>query len=143
LDLARRLPGEGSHVFEGTRVLSYEHGAPCTVAVEGGEFTANDVVIATNFPIGDKALYSFRMKPMRSYVISMLVPSGMYGGLESSMLLSTGSGHSVRTQPAEGGTALLLGGEGHVTGEGGNTSGRYLRLEEWARAQFGEHPVEY
>ena len=59
------------------------------------------------------------------------------------MLLSTGSGHSVRTQPAEGGTALLLGGEGHVTGEGGNTSERYLRLEEWARAQFGEHPVEY
>ena len=77
LDLARRLPGEGSHVFEGTRVLSYEHGAPCTVAVEGGEVTANDVVIATNFPIGDKALYSFRMKPMRSYVIGMLVPEGM------------------------------------------------------------------
>lgn len=143
LALARRLPGDGSHVFERTRVLSYEPGEPCTVTVDGGQVTATDVVIATNFPIGDKALYSFRMKPMRSYVLSMLVPQGMYGGLESSMLLGTSPGHSVRTQPAEGGTALLLGGEGHVTGEGGDTSERYRRLESWARARFGEHPVEY
>jgi len=44
---------------------------------------------------------------------------------------------SIRTAPSEGGRLLLLGGEGHKTGEEPDTEGRYRNLEEFAREAFG------
>lgn len=143
LALARRVPTGGSHLLEHSRVLSYEPGSPSKVVTAGGEVIASDVIVATNFPIGDKALYSFRMKPMRSYVLGMRLPAGLYPDLTDSMLLGTSPGNSVRTQEDGNGTVLLLGGEGHVTGEGGSTAQRYLRLASWANERFGEHEVEF
>lgn len=143
LALAEQLPGDGSHLFEESRVLEYKPGDPCTVTTQNGTVTARDVIIASHYPIGDKALYSLRMTPKRSYVLGVRPADGVPDGLEDGMLYGTTPGHSVRTQPTDGGTLLLLGGEGHTTGEGGSTAERYLRLEEWARQWFGEHEVVY
>lgn len=143
LALASRVPTGDSHLFEQSRVLSYEPGSPSKVVTASGEVIAKDVILATNFPIGDKALYSFRMKPMRSYVLGVRLPAGLYPELKDSMLLGTSPGNSVRTQEDGDGTVLLLGGEGHVTGEGGSTTERYLRLERWATERFGGHEVEF
>jgi hypothetical protein len=42
----------------------------------------------------------------------------------------------VRATPFDGGELLIVGGEGHKTGTGGDTNERYARLEAWARERF-------
>src|SRR5690606_9446351 len=77
LALAAQLPGDGSHVFEGSRVLEYRHGEPCRVTTSGGTVRARDVIVASHYPIGDKALYAFRMTPHRSYVLGVRPAAGL------------------------------------------------------------------
>ena len=57
LALAATIPGDGSHVFEGSRVHSVKHGEPCVVVAEQGRVRARDVVIATHLPILDRGLF--------------------------------------------------------------------------------------
>ena len=60
------------------------------------------------------------------------------------MFLSTESpSHSVRSTPHDGGELLIVGGESHKTGTGGDTTERYARLEDWARERFDVESVEY
>ena len=49
----------------------------------------------------------------------------------------------MRTHPADGGDLLLVGGEGHKAGEGGDTVARYQRIEQWAGQRFAVQSVEY
>jgi len=49
----------------------------------------------------------------------------------------------VRATPFDGGELLIVGGEGHKTGTGGDTTERYARLESWARERFDVESVEY
>jgi glycine/D-amino acid oxidase-like deaminating enzyme/nitrite reductase/ring-hydroxylating ferredoxin subunit len=143
LALARQLPGEGCHIFENTRTLDVDDGEPCTVTTEHGALTASAVITATNFPFGDKGLYSARLVPHRSYVLGLQLPEPLPAGLLGGMFISSEATRSVRTQPTAGGDLLLVGGEGHRAGEGGDTAARYLRLEEWALERFGPHRVVY
>jgi Rieske Fe-S protein len=60
------------------------------------------------------------------------------------MLISAGSPtRSVRAVPVEGDDLLLVGGEGHRTGAGGDTERRYARLEAFAREHWDVQSVEY
>jgi len=60
------------------------------------------------------------------------------------MYVSTGTPHnSIRNNPYEGGEIVMLGGEHHKTGQGGDTRERYQKLEEWARANFDVASVEF
>ncbi|HEX8291258.1 MAG TPA: FAD-dependent oxidoreductase [Pyrinomonadaceae bacterium] len=140
LALAERIPGGGSHVFEGTRAFDIEDGEPCAVKTSGGTVRARSVVVATHFPYYDPNIYFAAMYPTRSYVLGCRlngpVPQGMY--------VSTGTPHnSVRNNPYDGGEIVMLGGEHHKTGQGGDTRERYQRLEEWARANFDVASVEF
>ncbi len=140
LALAEKLPGEGSHVFEGTRALEIEDNDPCRVKTSRGTITAKSVIITTHFPFQDPNIYFAAMHPMRSYVLGCrlqgAVPQGMY--------VSTGTPHnSIRNNPYEGGEIVMLGGEHHKTGQGGDMSDHYRRLEEWARANFDVQSVEF
>ncbi|MDQ3920248.1 MAG: FAD-dependent oxidoreductase [Acidobacteriota bacterium] len=140
LALAERVAGGGSHVFEETRALDVEEGDTCTVKTSRGTIRAKSVVFATHFPYQDPNVYFAAMHPVRSYVLGCRlngpVPQGMY--------VSVGTPHhSVRNNPYEGGEIVMLGGEHHKTGQGGDTSDHYLRLEEWARANFDVHSVEF
>ena len=38
---------------------------------------------------------------------------------------------------------LIVGGESHKTGQGGDTMARYRRIEAWARERFDVESVEY
>ena len=51
LPLLESIPGDGSFVFENTRVTEVHDGAPCVVETETGEITAADVVMATHVPL--------------------------------------------------------------------------------------------
>lgn len=139
LALAQDIPGEGSYIFENTRVLSYSDDEPCVVKTDQGTIKAHDVIVATHFPLNDKALYATRLRAHRSYVLaarlSEPVPQGMF--------ITPDSSHTMRYQPTAVGDFLLVGGEGHPVGEGGDTVARYQRIEQWARTHFAVDDIVY
>jgi glycine/D-amino acid oxidase-like deaminating enzyme/nitrite reductase/ring-hydroxylating ferredoxin subunit len=139
LALAQDIPGVGSHIFEETRVLDISEGEPCQITTDRGTLTARDVIIASHFPIHDKGFYFARMSPHRSYVLAVRLE----GSVPAGMFISTEPTHSMRSQPVADGELFFVGGEGHKTGQGGDTVARYLRLEQWARERFAVKSVEY
>jgi glycine/D-amino acid oxidase-like deaminating enzyme/nitrite reductase/ring-hydroxylating ferredoxin subunit len=133
LALAQLIPGNGSYLFEGTAAVDVKEGNPCQVTTDRGVITATDVVMCTHFPFYDNALYFGRMEPFRSYLMAVTLdgpaPEGMY--------LSTDLQQTLRRHRlADGQELLLVGGEGHKTGHGGDTVERYARIEAWARSIF-------
>ncbi len=137
--LALGIPGEGSHVFEHTRVFKVDGGKPCTVHTKKGNLHARSVILASHYPLSDKALFALRLIPNQSYVIAVRLaspaPRGTY--------IDAATSHSLRMHPVTDGELLLVGGEGHRVGEGGDTVDQYRKLEAWARERFDVKAVEY
>jgi nitrite reductase/ring-hydroxylating ferredoxin subunit len=126
------VDGEGSKVFEKTRALRVEAGNPCRVEIEGGAVTAQQVVVATHYPLLDRSLFFARLEALRSYCVAARTE----GPLPLGMSISAGSTtRSIRSY----GDLLIVGGEGHRAGAREATPERYRRLEEfvgrhWANA---------
>ena len=139
LALADGLVDGGSHVFERTRALGVQDGDPCRVRTETGTVIAKHVVVATHYPFLDRGLFFPRLSPMRSYAIAVRTsgarPEGMY-------LSTDGASHSIRSVPVGDDELVIVGGEGHKTGQA-EAGASYQRLEEWARERFGAESVEY
>jgi glycine/D-amino acid oxidase-like deaminating enzyme/nitrite reductase/ring-hydroxylating ferredoxin subunit len=140
LALAALIPGEGSHVFEHTRATGVDDGKPCRVETTGAPLTAGAVVVATHFPMLDRGAYFARIHPERSYALGIRVrgetPQGMYISAEEPT-------RSIRSHPLPDGEILIVGGEGHKTGQGGDTAERYRALERFAREHWDVESVEY
>ena len=141
LPVADWIAGDGSHVCERARVSAVNDGDPCRVETEdGGVVLAREVVIATHYPTLDRGGFFARLSAERSYALGLRVR----GPVPRGMFLSTESpSHSVRSTPHDGGELLIVGGESHKTGTGGDTTERYARLEAWARERFDVESVEY
>ncbi|MFN3652335.1 MAG: FAD-dependent oxidoreductase [Armatimonadota bacterium] len=139
LALAEGIREAGGRIFEQTRALDLTEGEPCTVETDRGTLSAREVIIATHFPSIDRALYFSRLAPYRSYVLAVRldgpVPEGMFLGEDTFF--------SLRPHPGPQGELLLIGGEKHKAGQGGDTIARYRRVEEWARERFPVASVEY
>ena len=113
----------------------------------GGNVTAAQVVVATHYPFLDRSLAFARVHPQRSYAIACRIagspPEGMFISADSptrsirSVPLDTGA------QGAGGEELLLVGGEGHRPGAGGDTELRYARLEAFARAHWDVRSVDF
>lgn len=141
LHLAYNLPGNGSYIFENTRVEKVEEGTPCQVVTDRGVLTAQDVIVATNLPILDQGLFFAKTRPQRSYIVGAEIdpakaPQGMYIG-------SSKKAHSIRTTPFNGKLLLLVGGEGHKVGTVTETEEKYQSLENYARDRFGIDSFAY
>src|SRR5688500_7110522 len=140
LALAALIPGDGSHVFEHTRATGVSEGKPCRVETTGPPLTAASVVVATHFPFLDRGLYFARIHPERSYALGLRVrgevPQGMYISADQPT-------RSIRSHPVPDGEILIVGGEGHKTGQGGDTLERYRSLERFAREHWDVESVEY
>ena len=65
--LAQTIPGEGSHVFENSRVTDWD---PRRIATERGTVRARHVVMATNLPLGQVGMYYATNYPMAEPVIA-------------------------------------------------------------------------
>jgi Rieske Fe-S protein len=102
--------------------------------------TADDVVLATHFPIRDDAFYFARLRPKRSYVLAATLnedpPAGMYYKPYDPYF-------SVRPYSAGGENMVLVGGQNHRTGEGGSSKQCYERLETQARDRFDVDSIDY
>ncbi len=141
MGLAQAIPGDGSHLFEMTRALDVdETGDRLVVHTEAGTVEAAEVVLATLLPFVDLGGFFAKAHPVRSYALAVRidgeVPDGMYLGADSPT-------RSVRPLPLDGGTGLILGGESHKVGQGGDTEQYYQSLESWARANFPIRSVDY
>jgi len=138
--LVDALGAGGCRIFEGSRAVEVDGGDPCMVKTPGGRVTAGKVVIATHYPFLDRSLAFARVHPERSYAILCRIA----GAPPEGMLISAGSPtRSVRAVPVEGDELLLVGGEGHRTGTGGDTEERYRRLEAFAREHWDVRSVDY
>ncbi|MDD4658711.1 MAG: FAD-dependent oxidoreductase [Eubacteriales bacterium] len=141
LALAQAIPGEGCELYENTKVLGIEEGSINTISTDRGKnIRADKVVLATHFPIHDAlGFYFARMYAERSYILGVRaegkLPEGMFISAES-------SGHSLRTQAAEEGELLLVGGEHHKTGAG-EEEPHYQKLIEFARSNFAVSDIPY
>ncbi len=131
---------DGASLYEETRVTDLEPGRRPSVRTRAGTVQAGRIVLATGFPILDRAGYFARMHPKRSYVLGLRLdgrpPEGMY-------YRSGEPYRSVRTHRDDDGDLLLVGGENHKTGQGGSTIERYRRLLGWARERFPVESVDY
>jgi len=136
LHVAGNIPGDGSAIYERSRVLGVDEGAPGRVTTEGGVVVADHVVIATHYPILDRALLFSRLEPHRDVVVAGPIeaaraPRGMYISTERVI-------HSVRSAPYDDGQRLLIvTGEQWKPGHESDVSGRYRALAEWAQQHFG------
>jgi glycine/D-amino acid oxidase-like deaminating enzyme/nitrite reductase/ring-hydroxylating ferredoxin subunit len=140
LGLARLLHEAGGEIFEETRVHQVHDGEPCRADTEGGEVTADHVVVATLMPFLDRGLFFARAFASRSYVLTARIadapPEGMFINASSPI-------RSIRTQPHDGGELLMVGGEGHHVGSGKAQPERWEKLAEFARSHWQVEAFEH
>ncbi len=131
--LVEQVRSHGGTVSQGHRVRRVSlRGTPVAHLDDGSQLRAEQLVLATGTPILDRGLYFAKLEPQRSYGLAFdgaEVPEGMY--------LSAGSdSRSVRDAPRASGTALLVGGSGHVVGRTGSELEHVDRLREWTASHF-------
>ena len=140
LALAGALPGGDCAVYEHSHAVEVDTDEDCLVKTPGARVRAGHVVVATHYPFLDRTLAFARVHPERSYAVACRIagdpPAGMFISADSPT-------RSVRAVPVGGEELLLVGGEGHRTGTGGDTEERYRRLEDFAREHWDVESVEY
>jgi Rieske Fe-S protein len=107
------------------------------VIAQGGTVRAADVVAASHFPFVDKGAFFALMEPYMSYVLGLSVADSLSEDMFDS------EQHYLRLHPGPKGAILMVGGEGHKTGQAEKTSEQYLALERWARERFQVRSIDY
>ncbi|MGW2176013.1 FAD-dependent oxidoreductase [Streptomyces sp. NPDC005047] len=140
LALAADLEAHGGLIFEGTPVHGLDEGTPCRVSTGTGfTVTARDVVVATHYPVFDRALLFARLSPRRELVVAGSVEADR--DVDGMFITPEDNTRSVRTAPLDGADAdpgrrlLVVTGE-HFTPGTGDTRERFARLSAWAREHF-------
>lgn len=142
LGLIEDFVAHGGLVFEQTRITGLDEGEPCTVTAENGRtITAADVVVATHYPVFDRALMFTRLEVVRDLVVAAAIPeSDDPGGMYITEEQNT---RSVRTAPYRDGSRLLI-----VTGEQftpgtAEIADRFATLVAWTQERFPSAEVVY
>ncbi|WP_031056037.1 FAD-dependent oxidoreductase [Streptomyces ochraceiscleroticus] len=142
LALAEDLREHGGQVYERTRATGLHEGAPCRVTTEtGATVTSREVVVATHYPVFDRALLFTRLSPRRELVVAAPIEAdrdvqGMYITEEEGK-------RSVRTAPYGTDRRLLVvTGEQFPPGTGDAVAG-FRRLAEWTQRHFPGTDVAY
>ncbi|GGC11793.1 iron-sulfur-binding protein [Novosphingobium endophyticum] len=131
--LAATLPGEGSHVFEQSRVLDWDSSRVVTAK---GAIKAGHVVMATQLPLGQTGAYYARNYPHMHPVIAGQadpgrVPEGMYISVEQPR-------HSLRShRTADGRPFLIFTGPSYKPGHADEARKAFAEIEGFARDHFG------
>lgn len=135
LGLADDLRRRGGAVYEGTRVVGLRKGGPCVLTTDRGvSVRAGDVVIATHYPVFDRALLFTRLSPRRELVVAATIdedraPRDMYITQEQAT-------RSVRSAPYGAGKRLLIVTGEHFTPGTADVEERFARLTDWADDRF-------
>ncbi|MFC4736361.1 FAD-dependent oxidoreductase [Bacillus daqingensis] len=141
--LLRYLEVENMPVFEQSRAVDIKRGKRPQVLMENGSVVmADHVVMATHYPFKDlQALFVARLHVERSYSVAFRLntkaPEGMYLNVESPK-------RSIRRAfDTDGRELLLIGGEGHTSGQKVNTLENYKKLHQFGLDHFDTAAVPY
>jgi hypothetical protein len=110
----------------------------------GNVVTALDVVVATHYPVFDRALLFARLVPRRELVVAAVIPAQRHP--RGIFITQEENTRSVRTAPFGNGQRLLI-----VTGETfkpgapdpASVSERFEHLAVWARERFAVGQIGY
>ncbi|MGB3733865.1 MAG: FAD-dependent oxidoreductase [Ilumatobacter sp.] len=140
--LVADLVDGGHHVVGGVRAIGVDRTKRgVVVRTSAGNIAAEHAVVTTGLPFLDRGTFFARSEPQSSYVLACEVESmpepGMY-------LAADAVKRSLRSATTADGTeVLLVGGEGHKTGQGGDTEQRYATLAAWTNTHFGLREVTH
>jgi glycine/D-amino acid oxidase-like deaminating enzyme/nitrite reductase/ring-hydroxylating ferredoxin subunit len=134
LALAGMLPETGTYLFEDSKVHSVqEDGDHVQVKSEHCEIHAKNVVLATHFPFNDRSILSAQVSPWMSHIMAIETKGKKPGGMYIS---SSDPTLSIRTQAFDDKELILVLGETHKLGDGGDDAMRFRNLEKKAREIF-------
>ncbi len=139
--VAEDLVGQGGLIFENTRVTDLTEGTPCVLTTEGGHrVSARDVVVATHYPIFDRALMFSRLTPHREFAAAAVVPEAVD---PRAMYISTSSDtRSLRGAPYDGGRLLIATGAPFTPGDP-RAPERLADLKRWLTDRFPVDEVRF
>ncbi|MFF5448791.1 FAD-dependent oxidoreductase [Streptomyces sp. NPDC012888] len=135
LALIDDLVRNGGQVYERTRVTELHEGTPVRLTTEAGHrITARHVVVATHYPVFDRAMLFARLEPTRELVLAAEIPAdraprGIYITQEQNT-------RSVRTAPYGDGRRLLIVTGEHFTPGTADVVEGYGKLAAWTRDRF-------
>nr|WP_269448724.1 FAD-dependent oxidoreductase [Metabacillus kandeliae] len=135
IPLVKELQAMGVQIYEHTRVNDAEKGSPAKVkTLDGHTVTCRHAVSCSHFPFMDgKGMYFARLHPERSYVVAGKISKPYAGG----MYLSADSpSRSIRYTPMNGEELILIGGEGHKTGQSKDTMKHYEALRTFGQTDL-------
>jgi len=142
LAVADAIVKAGGRIYEQTRVVSLNEGNPHRLKTENGQTVqCGHVVVATHFPVFDRAMLFPRLTPRREFVLAAPIepgvdPMGMYVSIDEDL-------RSVRTSPLPDGKRLLIVTGAPFTPGSGPMQPRRAALEQWARDRFEVKEFEY
>ncbi|TSB45018.1 FAD-dependent oxidoreductase [Bacillus sp. P16(2019)] len=139
--LASSIKNQGGMIYEDTVAMDINHDAkPKVITKSGATVTASTIVAASHFPFVDKGgLYFSRLKADRSYVIAAEISEPWPGGMYLSVDQTSRSLRSVTNGDT---TTVLLGGESHKAGQGGDDTDYYYKtLKEYGEKHFTSFKV--
>lgn len=140
--LTQIITEKGGYIFENTTAINTETGEqPVVHTREGARVTGNYVLSCSHFPFYEGAgLYSTRMHADRSYIIAAKTkkdyPGGMYISVDEPK-------RSLRRATINGEEMILISGESHKTGQGGETLKHYEALKLFGQQVFGLENIAY
>lgn len=126
-------------IYENTKAIGFEEGEPNIIKTEKAIIKAKDIVLATQMPFFKiPGAYFSKLYQFHSYVLAIhiadQIPEGIFYGTRS---------HTIRNQSYKEGAVLLVGGEGHKVGQGGDIKQRYLNLVEFYNKVFRIKKFEF
>ncbi len=141
LALAEQVVARGAEIYERSHAVEVDADqGRVTVMTPGGRVDAAYAVVASHYPFPDRSFSFARVSPQRSYAIACRIAGSPPGGMHISGDAPT---RSIRAIPLAGEELLMVGGESHKTGTGGDTEQRYERLERFAREHWDVESVAY
>lgn len=142
--IAERVPGNGSYLFEHTRVTSVDSGSPCRVHSANGTITCKHVIYATNAPINATGMLITKVAAYRTYAMAFRIDPA---AAPLALLWDTGDPyHYIRVHRSGDVTFLIVGGEDHKVGttepsgeppvQHNDSEAAWERIEGWTRGRF-------
>ena len=140
--LIQIITEKGGLIFEHSTAVNIETGEQPTVLTRAGaRATGKHVLSCSHFPFYEGlGLYSTRMHADRSYILGIKskerFPGGMYLSVDQ-------PSRSLRSTNINGEELILIGGEGHKTGQSQDTMEHYKALEAFGQQVFEPDEVVY
>lgn len=141
--LVEEILEKGGKIYEQTVAIDVEESPELRVVTKSGPKVKCDYILScSHFPFYDgKGFFFTRMYAERSYVVAAKTKESYPGGMYLSAGQPTRSLRSVTTTNGE--NLVLIGGEGHKTGQGSDTLKHYEALKSFGVDVLGLNEFPY